>query len=243
MPPYFHAITDIIAIFIGVQLYLRSRVQDSVPESDRLFIIIGALFGALIGSRLIAALEDPSLFLNPPTALYYVTGKTIIGGIAGGILGVEGIKKLIGIHVWTGDRTVLPLAVAIIVGRTGCFFTGVSDGTVGGPCNYVWCLEQGDGILRHPNSLYEILFVLVFLALWFLMRQNKSCIYKQIQNFPGVLFRIFIISYFGIRFVIEFLKETNPLFGPMNSIQIVCLAFCVWYLKDLMIVWKSRRNT
>lgn len=237
-----HFITDFLAIAVGVQLYVHSKVDDTVRGEDRTFILIGALIGALIGSRLIAALEDPSLFLNPPSILYYYLNKTILGGVAGGILGVELFKKIAGITAWTGDRTLVPLGVAIIIGRIGCFVTGVQDGTVGGPCTYAWCLEQGDGILRHPNSLYEIAFVALFLMAYFAIQHTKPKILNFILETRGAFFRVFIVGYFSLRFCIEFLKETHPLLWGLNSIQIVCLLFIMWYMHDLIRVFLRPRT-
>ncbi len=240
----FHYLAELVAVFVGVRLYMRSREQDTLREEQRLCLLIGALIGALIGSRLVAALEDPALFLQAADLLYYVTGKTIIGGIAGGIVGIEAVKKILGISVWTGDRTLIPLAVAIIIGRIGCFVAGVEDHTVGGPCDYLWCLEQGDGILRHPNSLYEIVFLSLFLIGYRYVKKYQPPFLLPALETPGVFFRIFIVGYFSLRFCIEFLKETNPLWLHLNSVQLVCVLFVLWYAKDIFRVYvTARRNS
>ena len=238
-----HFITDTLSIFVGVYLYTHSKVIDTLNENKRLILIVGALIGALLGSRLLAALENPELFINPPSLLYYYSGKTIIGGIAGGILGIEVAKRILGIQVWTGDRALVPLAIAIIIGRIGCFVLGVTDGTVGGACNYFWCLEQGDGILRHPNSLYEIGFVLIFILVYTIIKRAQPISLLTILNTPGASFRVFIVLYFLLRFGIEFLKDTHPLFLNLNSIQIVCTGFILWYLMDLIRIHTTRKTT
>ncbi|MEZ4104020.1 MAG: prolipoprotein diacylglyceryl transferase [Candidatus Paceibacterota bacterium] len=229
----FHQITELLATLVGVHLYLKSKEKDTLNDEQRLYVIIGALIGALFFSRLIADLENPELFFNPSNILYYFTNKTIIGGIAGGIIGIEITKKIFGIRAWTGNRALAPLIVAIIIGRIGCFVAGVQDGTVGGPCNYFWCLEQGDDVLRHPNSLYEITFLSLFLFSYFYILRLKDSVVRKILVEPGVAFRIFIIMYFSLRFSIEFLKDINPLVLGLNSIQVICLIFVVWYIKDL----------
>ncbi len=229
-------------MFVGVRLYLRSREHDSLKEEQRLYLLVGALVGALVGSRLIAALEDPVLFLQATDLVYYVAGKTIIGGVAGGIVGVEVVKKILGISVWTGDRTLVPLAVAIIIGRIGCFVMGVEDHTVGGPCDYFWCLEQGDGMLRHPNSLYEIAFLSLFLIGYGYAKKFRPASLLFALDTPGVSFRMFIASYFSLRFGIEFLKETTPLWLHMNSVQIVCILFVLWYSRDIIKIYFATRR-
>jgi prolipoprotein diacylglyceryltransferase len=221
-----HLITDYISIFVGIQVYfLFFRKQSHTNESQKIIYIIGALIGALIGSRLLAALENPYLFLHPPTLLYYYLNKTIIGGIAGGIIGIEITKKILKIKENTGDTVVIPLMVAIIIGRIGCQMVGVADGTIGIPCDYVWCFKQGDEFARHPLPLYEIIELLILLPFFYYALQKK--LFRQ-----GFLFRAFIIIYFGTRFLLEYIKDTNPLIASLSAIQIVCLSFVFYYIFD-----------
>ncbi len=234
-----HYLAELAAVFVGMHLYMRSRERDVLREDQRLFVLAGALIGALIGSRLIAALEDPALFFHAADLFYFISGKTIIGGIAGGIVGFEVVKKFLGVSAWTGDRALVPLAAAIIIGRIGCFVVGVEDHTVGGPCQYFWCLEQGDGILRHPNSLYEIAFLFMFLIGYHYAKKFRPAVLLPALTTPGVFFRIFIVGYFSLRFGIEFLKETHPIVLHLNSIQLVCLAFILWYVRDILMIYRS----
>ncbi len=220
-----HLITDYLSIFIGMQLYYSLNKKSELDDTKKIFYILGALIGALVGSRLLAALEDPHLFLHPPTWLYYYLNKTIIGGIAGGILGTEITKKLLGIKNNTGDTVVVPLIIAIIIGRIGCQFTGVADGTIGSVCDYVWCFKQGDDFNRHPIPLYEIIELLILLPLAHHFVKNK-----RFQN--GFIFRLFIIIYFGMRFIFEFLKDTQPIVLSLSAIQICCLMFVFYYIFD-----------
>ncbi len=229
-----HFITDVLSTLIGMQFYYRSKVADNVSESKRVWILIGAIFGALIGSRMLAAMENPDMFLNPPSILYFYVNKTIIGGIAGGIIGIEIAKKLLFIKNRTGDRVVVPLMVAILIGRAGCFLTGVTDGTVGNVCNYFWCFDQGDGMSRHPTSLYEIFFLLILLPIFYFNIQRKRFL-------PGVYFRIFIILYFSFRFFIEFLKPAMPVFLNLSAIQIVCISFVLYYIFDIIKTWEIHK--
>lgn len=210
---------------VGSALYWFLSKGDGISTQRREYLLIGAGIGALIGSRLIGSLENPALFFHPPALIYYYVSKTIIGGIAGGILGIEAMKLIIGHNNSTGDKITIPLIVSIIIGRIGCLFTGVIDGTVGNPCSYFWCFNQGDGILRHPTSLYEIIFLSILLA-YFLFLKKKA--------WPsGVLFRVFIILYFLFRFLIEFIKPTQPLLVSLSVIQLVCIFYAIWYIYDI----------
>ena len=228
-----HLITDILSFYVGYIYYshLKKKEGDYVDFNKRKIIIIGAAIGALIGSRLLAALEHLDLFLNPPSFLYYYANKTIVGGIVGGILGVEVTKKILKHKQPTGDIFTFPLILAMIVGRIGCFLTGVEDGTVGDPSNLPWAFDQGDGISRHPTSLYEIIFLIfTFVYLKYLS--------KKIPLKTGILFRYFIILYLSFRFLVEFIKPVESIFLGLSSIQIVSLVVVLSYLYSLIFVFK-----
>lgn len=51
-------------------------------------------------------------------------GRTVLGGLLGGWLLVEGAKRLAGLRAPTGDRFAAPLAAALACGRVGCALAG-----------------------------------------------------------------------------------------------------------------------
>src|SRR6201999_2912276 len=99
-------------------------------------------------------------------------GKTIVGGLIGGLLTVEYAKKKMGFAGRTGDLFALPLCVGIAVGRIGCFLAGLNDYTYGSVTSLPWGIDFGDGMKRHPAQLYEIIF-LVCLGLFLFARMRK----------------------------------------------------------------------
>jgi phosphatidylglycerol:prolipoprotein diacylglycerol transferase len=52
--------TEFAGMFIGFRyyIYLRKKEGDTISSHNRLMILIGAIFGALVGSRLVGGLED-----------------------------------------------------------------------------------------------------------------------------------------------------------------------------------------
>ncbi|MEP2239064.1 MAG: diacylglyceryl transferase, partial [Maribacter sp.] len=56
-----HLILEYLAFFIGFRYYifLRKKSTDVISSNNRLSIIIGAVFGALFLSRLVAFFENP----------------------------------------------------------------------------------------------------------------------------------------------------------------------------------------
>lgn len=222
-----HLFTDFLSLFVGYKLFVLLNKNKEIASEEKIWYVISAAIGALFFSRLIASLENPYLFLHPINFMYYYENKTIIGAIVGGIVGVEIYKYLNNLKERTGDSVVIPLMVGIIVGRIGCQLKGISDGTIGNPCSYFWCIRAGDSFYRHPLPIYEILFLLLLLPIFYKFIKEK--------NFnDGVVFRFFIISYFGLRFFLEFLKDTNPIILNLSIIQLVCTITCIYYLYDII---------
>jgi prolipoprotein diacylglyceryltransferase len=223
-----HLILDIVAFGVATFYYVRlsSRSTDVVSFEDRLTLIIGALIGALVGSRLLALSTDIAYTMANLSLLTVFSEQTIVGGIIGGVIGVEITKKIKSIKIPTGDIYVFPIMLGIMIGRVGCFLTGVSDRTVGLPCSLPWCFDQGDGIPRHPTSLYEILFLGL---LWFILYQVN----KRYALRGGVLFRLFIIAYSSYRFCVDFIKPRETLLLGLSPIQVICLAAVIFFVIQL----------
>lgn len=211
-----HPVFEALGILLAFKLFERLRRMrgDALDEKGRWVSFAGAALGALIGSRLVAALERPDLFFSPPSFLFYVSGQSVAGAIAGGIIGAEIAKRLIGEKRRTGDLFVYPLLLGLAIGRVGCFLTGVKDDTSGLASSLPWAMDQGDGIARHPTAIYEILFV-GLLAL-VCRAAEKSGRLRQ-----GDLFRLFAVGYFAWRFFVEFLKPVDAIALGLSSIQIV----------------------
>jgi phosphatidylglycerol:prolipoprotein diacylglycerol transferase len=151
--PALHTAFEILAYTAGYQLYRRNRARtgDFLPDEQRWVIIAAAAIGALFGSRILGILEQaPRLTITWRTFLQ-PGGKTIVGGLLGGWIAVEGTKRFRNIHSRTGDLFVVPLCLGIAVGRIGCFLAGLADDTYGTPTTLPWGIDFGDGIPRHPT--------------------------------------------------------------------------------------------
>lgn len=221
-----HLVLEYLAFFIAFRyyIYLRKRSDDTISSNNRLSIIIGAIFGALLFSRLFAFLENPNA--NYAQGWFFIlNNKTIMGGLFGGLLGVELAKKIIGEKKSSGDLFTLPIIVGIIIGRIGCFLSGIKEFTYGKETASIFGMDLGDGLQRHPIALYEIAF-LVFLFLIIKRLQKES--YKS-----GSLFKLYMLSYFGFRFLIEFLKPNTFLLFGLSSIQYLCLICFLYYAKTI----------
>jgi phosphatidylglycerol---prolipoprotein diacylglyceryl transferase len=215
-----------------VYLRLRSNAGDPIPDSTRWTIIAVAVAGAAIGSRVLFWLEDPAQTLaHWRDPVFLMSGKTIVGGLIGGVFAVELAKHRIGEKRSTGDVFAAPIALGIAIGRIGCFLTGLSDQTYGSPTSLPWGVNFGDGIQRHPTQLYESAFAaILFVFLWRMTRR---------PHVSGDVFKIFMVSYMTWRLAVDFLKPEVRIAG-LSGIQWACAAMLIYYADDIR-RWFSRR--
>ena len=231
-----HFVFEALAYFFGFQtfLWLRRRGDDWMAVSQRLSIVAAAILGAALGSKLLFWLTDPARTLqnwSDPHAL--LGGKTIVGGLVGGLFLVEWVKKRMGITRSTGDPFAISMTVGIIIGRIGCFLTGLDDHTYGNPTQLPFGIDFGDGVRRHPTQLYEMLWT--GCMLFFLLRM------KRMPHREVDLFKLFLVGYLGFRFLIDFLKP-GIFFLGLTAIQWVCLVTLLFYRRDLSILLGGRRG-
>lgn len=233
-----HLILEYLAFFIAFRYYviLRKKSKDHINSGNRLSIILGAALGALIGSRLIGILENPLVDFSEENIIQLLNTKTIMGGLFGGLLGVELAKKIIGEQSSSGDLFVFPIVLGIFIGRIGCFLSGINEFTYGNVTNSIFGMDLGDGLLRHPTSLYELVFlILLFIGLQQLRKR------ANLKN--GELFKIFMLAYFAFRFCIEFIKPNVFHILGLSTIQLLCVICWLYYSKTiakLLLGWKLR---
>jgi len=106
-----HWIFESLAYGAGFYLYRRLRRQrgDVIDSRARWWVIAAAILGGFAGSRILSAFEDPIFLADHWTEPYVLLGgKTIVGGLVGGLIAVESVKRLRGIRVATGDRASEP---------------------------------------------------------------------------------------------------------------------------------------
>lgn len=223
-----HLVFEMLAYTLGYRCYVWSRARSADPISDegRMWIFLGAALGAFWGSHLLGILESPALFSHFDVKVF-LGNKTILGGLLGGLIGVETAKKIIGVTRSSGDLMTYPLLLAMSVGRIGCHLAGLTDGTHGIPSDLPWAVDFGDGVPRHPVNLYELVF-LGFLA-FFIAQQEKKRSPEE-----GMRFKIFMVGYLMWRFAVEFLKPVwmLPYLG-ISPIQMAALAGLTYYWKTL----------
>ena len=204
-------------------MFLRKRQHDAIVSLNRLWIIAGALFGAVVGSRLIGGLEDPGRLAEASNAfLHFYQNSTIVGGLLGGLAGVEAIKQIIGEKRSSGDLFTYPIILAMIIGRVGCFSMGVYEDTFGLPTSILSGMDLGDGTRRHPVTLYEIGFLIL---IWIVLTQVD----KRLTLADGGRFKLFMILYLVFRFILDYIKPHYTFAVGLSTIQLACAGGLLYY--------------
>jgi prolipoprotein diacylglyceryltransferase len=214
-----HSLFDLLALLAALVAYRFIAVNaPGVPEqpwqAHQLYLAAGCA-GATIGAYLFGS---GNLWLSG----IYGVARSIEGAIAGAIIGIEALKWRAGIHGSTGLRLVAPLAVAIAVGRIGCFLAGLDDMTYGTPTSLPWGVDFGDGVPRHPVQLYESATMAVFLVVFVLMLQPGG------ETVRRTGFYLFVAVYALQRFGWEFLKPYGTVLGPLNVFHLLSLGLIAY---------------
>jgi prolipoprotein diacylglyceryltransferase len=218
-----HWVFETLAYTLAGYAYVRHRRRrgDVVENHIRWWIIGAAALGGLVGSRLLYLVENPiELVQRWSDPAYLAGGKTIVGGLIGGLIAVEWIKRRLGVTVATGDVLVMPLVLGIAVGRIGCFLSGLADRTYGVATALPWGVDFGDGVARHPTQLYEIAFLAAFAVVLVVLTPRLSV--------AGDRFKWFMIAYLTFRFAIDFIKPAARV-GGLSTIQWAALAILAYY--------------
>lgn len=190
----------VAGIGIGAFFWLRhSRGDPALP-----LIYFGGLAFAFLGAKLAFLLAEGWLHFNAPDRwTVWLSGKSVMGALPGGWLGVELMKKAVGYRGITGDRFAMLIPVPLVLGRIGCLGAGC--------CGGVSCFFG-----RWPAVPVEIAFQIAALAALAWMRRQGL--------WRGQHFHLYLMGYGVFRFAHEFLRATPKPFFGVSGYQILALA-------------------
>lgn len=207
-----------LAVVLGILIYLIQLKKDDIKGSNALYIVMFAIVGGAIGSKLpILIMYWKEMYQNNISILDALAGRTIIGGLIGGFVFTFIGKRFFKIKERLGNQIAIPVAVGMAIGRFGCLFRGCCYGKA----TYSnWGIDFGDHILRHPTQIYEIIFLIFLIGLLY-YRKKKGVL-------PGQLFRIFLNSYLSFRFMIEFIRIEKVSFWVLTDFQWLCVISIIY---------------
>jgi|TARA_R110002124_G_scaffold11687_4_gene55873 phosphatidylglycerol:prolipoprotein diacylglycerol transferase len=228
--PGIHLVFDLLAWLasagLGVVLY-RWRLRELTARTARVTgpgYVASLAVGAIAGAWLSGSLN--TLMSSTPTLSH-----SVVGALAGAVVGVEAWKRARGVRGSTGGIFTGPFALGIAVGRLGCLFEGLPDRTYGVATILPWGVDLGDGVSRHPVQIYESLAMLTFVAVYVIGLARRAPWAMQRS------FYVLCIWYGAQRFVWEFLKPYPSLAGPFTLFHLICVGLIIYgavmYGRDL----------
>lgn len=224
----------LMAMGLGFSAWVWSGRFKSKPEM--VIVYAAGLLGALLGAKLGYVVCE--LYTHVGDSDFWqqaLVGRTILGALLGGYLGVEIGKKLAGYTEPTGDVFALAVPIGIALGRVGCLLHGCCQGIV---CREAWWWTAAgpDGLPRWPAPMIEFTFNIIA-ALVLLILYRKQYIWAR-----GQLFHFYLIAYALFRIIHEPMRDTprlpggisGGLFGGVSTYQVlaaVVLLFAYWRLR------------
>lgn len=246
-----HFVMDWVALLVGSQVYWHLKRRQNVTSCQQiqptqihhakmndLWIAIGCVFGAGIGNKLLFALNVPQALGEYGWKGFFL-GQTVVGGLIGAWLGIELMKKWRNVHHSTGDLFVVPFCLGLMIGRVGCYLAGLHDGTYGVATTLPWGVDFGDGVLRHPTQIYDVIWAMVMLVLY-------GFSYPKLKAVSGLSFKLLFVSYLSWRWFIDGYKPVfHEYWLGWSAIRWVCVITLLIYMplliKDLRQLLQKQR--
>jgi len=215
------------AFFVGLGMiaggivYWRHSRKFKQNGDHVFYVALAAILGGAIGAKLLEwAINYQYVAVHFNDINTFIYGRTLVGGLLGGLAGVLIVKRKLGIKQRMGNAFAPAVALGVAIGRIGCFLTGCCYGK---PTGLSWYgVNFGDGILRHPTQIYESLFMLGLFV--YFEKRSRSADIK-----PGQLFTELLLAYFTFRFFLEFIKAEPVVIAGFTIFQIIS-AIVIIYL-------------
>ncbi len=238
-----------LGYWLFTKFYKDEGLSEKLLEPLLYALLIGTIVGARVGH---CVFYEPSYFLTKEH--WFEILQPWKGGLAshGGAIGVllaiwwycsrYGKKNGFGM-LWLLDRLVIAVAFAGCFIRLGNLFNSEIYGCATDlPWGFIF-ERRGETVPKHPTQIYESLTYLLlgFLLLW-MYRKKLDKIYR------GMLLGTFFTICFGMRFLIEFIKQANIYFDNffgLNMGQVLSIPFIAvgifFIIRSYIVKTPSRR--
>jgi len=229
----------VLAILVGLWPGLREARRKGLDVEQVKRLTIWAVIGGLIGARLFHVIDRWDLYAAQPVQALYVWqgGLAVYGGLIGGTLTGIVYARRHGLPVWKLADALTPgIILGLAVGRLACIPNGDA---IGAPANVPWAFVYTNpmsmvppqllGVPVHPYPVYEMLFDLATLGLFWPLRH----VFKT----DGMLFLSYASIYAIGRFWLTFYRIERVWFWELQEAQVIALVVLVIAL--VLIVWRS----
>lgn len=224
---YIYSLMFILAFLVGYNLvksfFVKENVDQKYLDPMLIYMVVSVFLGARLGE---VFFYQWGYYQNHLIEILLPIQESPNGSILGlidgykftGFRGLASHGAAIGIYIglllfkrkynfksllWIFDRLTIPIAIGGAFVRIGNFF---NSEILGKYTNSNWGVifeNRGESLPRHPAQLYESFgYIVLFIILYNLYNSN-------IREKEGILFGYFLIGLFTIRFLIEFVKESQ----------------------------------
>lgn len=230
------ALTIAVGYLILSKMFRKENQPENLIDTMLWYVVLAVVIGARLGHCLF---YEPAYYLTADhwiEILYIRDGGLASHGAAIAILAaVYLVARKYRLAYWyLLDRLVIVVALGGLFIRTGNLMNSEIYGHATTlPWGFLF-LRNGEVMPKHPTQIYEALsYFLLFLGLlaYYIKKDGKP---KE-----GVLFSCFLIVCFGMRFLIEFVKENQELWEDdyvLNMGQMLSLPFV---LTGIVLLWLS----
>lgn len=245
-----------LGYWMVAKMYKRENKNTDLLEPLLYALLLGTIVGARLGHCLF---YEPEYYLKNPVEILKVWhgGLASHGGAIGVLLAIWWYASRYGKKnnfdfMWLLDRLVIAICFAGCFIRLGNLFNSeIFGGATTLPWGFKfprsaqWVAEYGpsvyppDGAACHPTQIYEALsYLLLGLFLLWIYWKKSDKVYK------GWIFGVFLIVLFGVRFIIEFIKNDQVSFESgmlFNMGQLLSVPFVLAGIIILVISYKKKR--
>jgi prolipoprotein diacylglyceryl transferase len=217
---HWYSLMFLLAFFIGFQImkkiYIKEKKDIALLDPFLVHMVLGTIIGARLGE---VFFYNWDYFQNNLLEIFLPfkiddSGWKFIGfrglsshgatiGIITSII-IYKIKYKYDSVLWIFDRLVIAVALGGMFVRIGNFFNSEILGKFTNSDFGVIFLNRGENLPRHPAQLYEAFGYLILFAFLVLI-YNKT----KLSTKKGFIFGFFLAKLFSIRFIVEFVKESQ----------------------------------
>tara|TARA_B100001057_G_scaffold418746_1_gene438151 strand:- start:431 stop:1261 length:831 start_codon:yes stop_codon:yes gene_type:complete len=225
-----YSLMFLLAFYIGFQIlkkiYIKEKKNVALLDPFLIHMVLGTIIGARLGEVFFYNWE---YFQNNLLEIFLPIKLNDSGIDFVGFRGLSSHGATVGIIIsiiiykirykydsvlWIFDRLVIAVALGGMFVRVGNFFNSEIVGKFTNSDFGVVFLNRGDSLPRHPAQLYEAFgYLILFLTLVIIYNKSKLSFNK------GFIFGYFLTTLFIIRFVVEYVKESQG--GIENTLGII----------------------
>ena len=224
-------------LFIYLMLRYLSREKKLELSKDEITDLMSYLIiGVIVFARLFYVLfYNLSYYLSEPFEIIAVWegGLSFHGGLIGAVIvGLWYCRKKNLEFYDLADFFVIPLGIALFLGRIGNFINGELYGRI---TTLPWGVKfNGVEGYRHPSQLYEAgKNLILFFTQWTLHERQLP---------KGFRFWLFVVMYSSMRFVIEFFREPDIQIGFVYGLTLGQWISLVMFVIGLIFFVKVNRK-